>query len=34
MNGTINHENKEKDKLNRLNFMKKDNRSFMQFWAK
>ena len=34
MNGTINHENKEKKKLNKLNFMKRDNLSFMQFWVK
>ena len=34
MNGTINHENKEKNKLNKPNFMKRDNLSFMQFWVK
>ena len=34
MNGTINHENKEKSKLKKLDFTKMDYMSFTQFWVK
>ena len=34
MNGTINHENKEKNKLKKLDFTKKDYLSFTQFCVK